>query len=464
MPTTLYQFNTPANYTYDASVVEVVGGEGQLARKPVSGTEMFVSSFIVDKDGDRSISVASKTGVLANGAALVSSGGEQYIDISGGVAGKGVEYTGPHAAINALGTIRFKVIPKYNVAPVANRFFFILQESSVITDSQILLYHQSTQNLQLRGTTSTGATWFKNLGNWSAVLDQEYEFEVNVDLNGTTRVFIDGVQFGTNYINTLTLTSQDYLIIGANGANSSECYIRDFEVFSNNQHAIDFPLEIPRIIEIYSKLNPTITPTSPISVKLFTTYLATIVVAGLDLVRQTITVAGQQKYWDGAAWVNSDGTYAQSSTIGDIAANIVTLDVTSGEFVLPVSFLHSDDGRSKPQISEISIDYVFANPGANPTKCKVYGQVLDNCCVPIEGALVSVDGDDYYYDDALIARSCSTTTDEMGEWEMEVIETTTDAKVVTFTTSYNQSGKTKTFTDKDKTIPNAPTAALSSLT
>jgi hypothetical protein len=47
-------------------------------------------------------------------------------------------------------------------------------------------------------------------------------------------------------------------------------------------------------------------------------------------------------WWNGSAWVVSDGTYAQSSTSAEIIAHIITLPFTSGTWKWK-AFLHSDD-------------------------------------------------------------------------------------------------------------------------
>jgi hypothetical protein len=401
---------------------------------------------------------------------MVSFGGENYLSIRDTVADQRVSYDGDNAEIGGVGTIRFKVVPKYNVAPAANRYFFVIQNTSGSPFSQITMFHQSSQNIQIRGQNSGGGAWIWNPGNWSAVLDQEYEFELDLNLSGTSRLFIDGVQFGVSYTPApVPMGTQDYFVIGGISGNRSDFLIRDFEIYNTVQHTTNFAGEIPRVLTIYSQANPKITPNSPVSAKEITAYSVTSdPFAGSDLIRQTLKVASQEKYVPVATWVDANGTYAETNLPSEIDTNKAALDLSAGAFVYPVSYLHSDDGRSTPFLDTITIGFDFDNPGATPNKCRVYGQVLDNNGEPVEGAEVTVDGEDYYYDDALIARSGQAFTDENGEWEMDVVETATDGTVVNFLTKYTQieNGrlKNKTKPDENKTVPNQPTAALSGLT
>jgi len=67
------------------------------------------------------------------------------------------------------------------------------------------------------------------------------------------------------------------------------------------------------------------------------------------------------QYWDGASWVASDGTYAQSNTAATIHANIASF---SGSGTLKVkAFLHTSDSAVTPQLNNIKVS--FTAPASN---------------------------------------------------------------------------------------------------
>ena len=196
-------------------------------------------------------------------------------------------------------------------------------------------------------------------------------------------------------------------------------------------------------------------------------FLATIVASGSDAVKFILKVDSQKRYWNGSAWANSDGTYSQANLAADIETNKASLGISAGATIQVFFFLHSADGTTTPTLSLIDILYDFFNLGTTPTKCTVSGQVKDNSGTGILGATVEVTGDDYYYGTALISRNATATTDTNGSWEMVVVETATDSKVVNFRTRYTETvnGTTvnKTKTDRNVTIPNQAIANLSDI-
>jgi len=69
-------------------------------------------------------------------------------------------------------------------------------------------------------------------------------------------------------------------------------------------------------------------------------------------------------YWDGANWVVSDETYAQSNTLAEISTNFTTFfdNTADNNTEMRVKiFLHSDTGATTPELKDIEIRYNFGN-------------------------------------------------------------------------------------------------------
>ena len=207
----------------------------------------------------------------------------------------------------------------------------------------------------------------------------------------------------------------------------------------------------------YPTTNPKIEPIISISQDAITSFLATIVAAGSDAVQFTLKLDGQEKYWDSAAWVNSDGTYAQSNTLADIQANIATF--TTRGTIIPVIFLHSDDGSTTPSIDVLTIDFNhYGGAASTENVCNVWGYVYDQLNNPIDGASIIVTPVDYGLtgDKVINLDPTTVTTDSTGYWEISLIETDTDGNNWFY--GFNVAGKLSS-----KLVPNQVSANFNDL-
>ena len=96
-------------------------------------------------------------------------------------------------------------------------------------------------------------------------------------------------------------------------------------------------------------------------------------------VKYTLVIDDQDKYWNGSAWVNSDGTYAQANTGAEINTNAPALTWDDdGNSVKVRAFLHTDTDLETPTLTQVSIAYDFA-PGAisTPDTTIVYGYLCE---------------------------------------------------------------------------------------
>jgi hypothetical protein len=132
----------------------------------------------------------------------------------------------------------------------------------------------------------------------------------------------------------------------------------------------------------YSTANPKLMPNFLMKVDTLTNFVETSTKVGSDEIKYTIEVAGLEKYWDGIAWSNSNGTYSQANTAAIILANISSLSLTDGFKIRPVKYLHSDAGTSTPTLSNLQLTVNYAAPAINPTKVIVEGYIYKSNTIP----------------------------------------------------------------------------------
>jgi len=183
-------FADDTDFTYDSDLAEFVGGKvQQINQRPTDA--IFYASFNKDKDGDWGD--GDLTGTLLGSASV--SGGQLNCTSS---ASDGISYDCiGNADFTNQCCIRFKIIPNYNGTPAVNSYIF---GTSPAVTNEIFIRHNNGGNLVLVIRSNVGGFIVnQTIGTWNAVLGQEYEFELNIDLiSGATRLFIDGVQSGVN--------------------------------------------------------------------------------------------------------------------------------------------------------------------------------------------------------------------------------------------------------------------------
>lgn len=459
--TTSYPFTTAGNYTFNTDSIEVTGGLAALRNRH---DEQAYCSFDT-KDLDRAAG-GSLTGTL-NGVAAISSG---TLSINGGAGSWEFSGTSKTGVDPNIVTIRFKYTPQYTGVPSAHQRLYIEQATSGSNLNRILIQHSAgSGNLQVtfRDSTGTGAGTLIAITTWTPTSGVTYEIELICNSTlGTQKLFLDGVQQGSDLGSSFTRDATIAYMAMGDSATSQAFVADDFQRFDYVKHTSNFASEVPRTIPstAYDTANPIIQPNTSIVLDILEIFSATENISGSDNIKYILRFSGQDKYHDGSNWVNSDGTYSQSNTSAEITANLSTLDLTAGGSLITKIFFHSDAGATTPSIDILSISYSFYNTGTTPNKCVLYGELYDNCGNAVVGATVTVDGDDYFYDTAIIGRGCSTTTASDGKWELDVVETATDSKTVTVTIEYTQlNGRIKKLTYTGLTIPNTATCALSDL-
>lgn len=177
----------------------------------------------------------------------------------------------------------------------------------------------------------------------------------------------------------------------------------------------------------YPTSDPALTPNSSIEADALESFAETSsVVTGSDDIRYTLCVNSQDKYWNGSAWVNSNGTYAQANTPDEINTNASSLDISAGVSLKVKAFLHSDDGQSTPEIETVTMGYNFFNSLGDPATCTVWGFYRDLSGEGVSGATVTVAlkrmaGQYREAGDSIVEKAVTRTTDSNGRFEMDLI-------------------------------------------
>lgn len=140
-------------------------------------------------------------------------------------------------------------------------------------------------------------------------------------------------------------------------------------------------------------------------------------------------VNGTNKYWDGSAWVDSDGTFSQSNTLSEVQSNIDTLISGNSEVKLKI-LLKTLDGTKTPTIEDATYNFNFGTvTPSDPDTCKVYGFLRDIENKPITDATVTIslkESNRQYNkasDNVIFNGSVQKTTDSEGFFYSELIRT-----------------------------------------
>jgi len=365
------------------------------------------------------------------------------LDLEGG-AGAGTHFIDYSAALNVdnivqQGTFRFTVIPNYSggsPGTLGSRLFHVTK-SSISRDNEIRVLHDIAGTITVVIRDRFGAFLVNALfGSWTAVagVPTQHEFNFNID-TGDVRYFLDGVLIGSQTgITGTRLGAQigEFRIGGdrVTPPNQADFFIRDFACFSTVQHTADFTDESILV----STDDPPIKPGTSDDIDSFNGINAVITAVAPDEIRTVQEINSQNMWFNGVAWVNSDGSLAQSNTFADADANADLLDVSQGVRYRSVTLIHSDDGVSTPSIASLTFQFdFFAFEADQPDvrTCVVFGFVADASEVPQANVRVCVFHDTFFHGSKVVKKPLAPVavfTDANGFFEIAVIETQTIAK------------------------------------
>lgn len=194
----------------------------------------------------------------------------------------------------------------------------------------------------------------------------------------------------------------------------------------NSQGSVD-NLLIDYTGQIYPTTDPAIINNSGVGLDGLDGFGANLIASGSDDVRFLLRLDGTNKWWNGSAWVTSDGSLAESNAAAEIEANKDDLDVADGATLQITALLHSADGSTTPSLASATIDYNFFAPTpADPDECIVYGHLRDVLGDAVaEGTkLVIVNHAPLIHGAYVIAAGkTSVIPDEDGRIEVSLVET-----------------------------------------
>lgn len=345
--------------TFDPSLLQFTSSTlNQINQSPANSTFYAAWSTIINGNWGG----GSLVGTPINGAAISGA----RLDLTG-ATGKYVEYsaTGNSDSLQ-VGAVKFKVTPNYSGAPGTFQIFWATFTTANSANNNIEIYHaQTSGNLHVLINNPAGSVIVnQDFGNWNPTSGTEYEMELDWDITtGATRLFINGVQFGSTATQTGTRAATLIMRVGAeyvlNGVVSANFKIRQLIVFSAVQHTANYTpgYSYSDTLYDYAVANlPLLTYGGPGNVSAFTGF------STVDMGGTQYTIGG--KYWNGSAWVSSNESYAQSNSAATINSNIATFTPANS---LQINAIYAGSNMQQ-SLTSIELDYsAMSYPLSNPT-------------------------------------------------------------------------------------------------
>lgn len=334
-------FASASGFTHDSAKAEFASGLlRQLAQRPAGAT--FAAKFNSQVNaswGNGDLAATATGGAGISGGKLNLSGGGKYVTFDG------VDNV---SQLGMLGCLQLRFTPDYNGSPSTNQVMVDLIDSGDTSKNRITLMHLGNGSFFLVMNDSDGNNQLSNsIAPYDAVSGTEVELELSWDLaNNIVRVFGEGflvAEVTTAFARTNTI---DTIQVGDADADFFE---RDLVFFDAVQHTANYTAHeyaLPNADYVESvAILPAFTYGGPGTLQAFTAF--------------AVTTAGVPKflmngrYWNGSAWVVSDGTYAQSSTAAAVASNIASL-APSSPLTVKVVF---GDGNTLGSIDALTVTY-----------------------------------------------------------------------------------------------------------
>ncbi len=431
MATITQDFTTPSEHVYDADKISVGPVLAQLANQRPDGA---TAGAVYDTDYNlETWSLGTVTGTPTGTVSQET----DSVRLDGG-------YLDHAATLNVAdrqrGCLRCMIQPRWAGEGQAYdvKLFSIFGDTGQKIE---LVIYRNTVTPRVIYTGDTGDTGF-SFSPWpDYTWAQWYTLEWNWDfLNGEHRIFIDGVKVGATRTNIDTFSDTlETLRLGSDAAGTtgqSKMYVKNMILYDSPQHTTDDSFDPAYTVPAtkYVTDNPTIKPNVKIYTNGVNSWEFTASQPAGTGVTGIVTKNGLKLYWNGATWAPSDGTYAQSSALADISANVDTMD-GEGDECGAIFFLHSDDGETTPTITDMAVDFEYL--GENPDDIHLTRIWCDTVPfdLPDDGTIeVFLSRDAVRYKTAYILRRIATPTgrhktgakitpDDDGYWYVDLIDT-----------------------------------------
>ena len=354
MPNFTIPYTTPANYTYDAAKIDIVGGLATLKDLTTSNARLY-NSF--DTGADANWADGSKVGIL-NGVPTFS-GGKMVC-----VGAQGVYFTANSLTIE---TYKVKYTPNYTGSPSTNVNIMGTGGTNTINDRCLLTHSPSGDNFRITLNNSSGTLILlaATIGGSSVNLQAgiEYELELTINsLTGTIRLFKDGVLHGTLTPGVWSRggISKRYTVGAATSTyNTAQGSFNDFIIFDNEQHTSGYTPGYTPSPTIYAIDEPTIYKTAGDSIADIAEWIAfteTLGISNQGSLKYQLSEDGiTWYYWNGSNWVVAGAT--NYNTVSEVNTNISEFSADADSIFIK-AFLISN-GDQEIQLDNNSIGYVI---------------------------------------------------------------------------------------------------------
>jgi hypothetical protein len=309
-PATIVEdFANDTGFTYDATKVAFSAGEAStVSQIPANAT--LGATYTSSIDGNWG--TGDLTGTLGGSAIL--SGGKVNIPSPGDF----LEYDGSTKYSALTGTVKLKYTPN-----ISGRSPGIIFEDSAggATGAFNLQFRSGSDDIYI---SQPGGGLGVFGGTFIPIAGVEYIFECSWNFTtGDIRLFIDGVRFGStiSHINARVNTGELRFGISYSGANSPNFKVNDVILYDSVQNTADHVADYTVAETIYVASEIELPSMVYAGTGALTSLVSSIDSVSVGTFKYTI----EGKYWDGAAWVTSDGTFAQSNTVLEINTNVASI-------------------------------------------------------------------------------------------------------------------------------------------
>ncbi len=356
MATTVYNFETPGNYTYDSDESVI---DGELDIRPQyetfeGGNASFHANYTVDEDANWSL--GSPTGTLVNGATVA--GG--YLVCSG--AGSGATYSDVlnFGVLGNIGTINIVFKTGYSGSPANEQVVFDSSVAAGNFANSIIIYHLTNGNLKYYFTNSgTGGLLIREAGAFSPTAGVDNEIELCFNLTaGSTRFFLEGNVLGIE--ETTTGTRSNLSAYGTVGnsrtqAHNSDLSIKSVLLMSTVRHTANYTPSDNIPATKYFTTPPDVLTNASFKSTDILSITEDSTLTGSDSFEYVFNVGGVDKWLNGSTLETSSG-YPESNTEAEINAN-PELFVTARSTVKMRTYSISADGTTTPVLNSLTVDY-----------------------------------------------------------------------------------------------------------
>lgn len=361
----VYDFSSLTGMTYSPFEVEAANGTSYL--KPQFASHCIFAAvwsttinLSYSRDGGK-LEPSSWDGIGSTGPVGVTNGALLFPGVTfAKLFYEPYKNLGPRSVNSFL----FRFSPNYSGTPSNRQFIFESSRTYGAVNNGYRIAHATDNNLYQEASPYTTETAFLSQNTamgFSA--GQWYEMEFNFQ-NATTSPVSNTYIGATRRMSNTTATGMinwvvDHMGFGANAGNAgtdiANFQLKDFMAFDSS------PLNagttrmtgytVP--LSLYLTSNPAF-ETAATTMNAVTSANVVYKQNGSDVVKVQVRVGGQLKYYNGAAWVNSDGSYAQANTVADFESNIALLTGGSVAFRF---LLHSENGNTTPYVDSLTVEY-----------------------------------------------------------------------------------------------------------